>query len=95
MTQSIILATGQAAATSTDVVVAAGEVVTIGLFTGGVAAPSGAEIIVAIATPGQDQFVAKLTNTSPTTVLSGPGTFKAKRGDITEFGVDVGVFTES
>ena len=94
MAQTTILAAGQTAATSTDVVVAAGTVATIGLFTASGPVPCGVEIGVRIATPGEDNFVAKLTQANQVTVISGPGTFRAYRRNIAAYGVNVGVFVE-
>lgn len=95
MAQSTILAAGQTAATSTDVVVAAGTFVSIGLFTTSGPVPSGVEIDVRADTPGQDNFVCKLTQANQLTALAGPGTFRAYRRNISAFGVDVGVYTEA
>ena len=95
MAQSTILAAGQTAATSTDVVLAPGAVATIGLFTSAGPVPSGVEIDVRIDTPGEDNFAAKLTQANQVTVLTGPGTFRAYRRDISAFGVNVGVYTEA
>ena len=94
MSQNTILAAGQTAATSSNVVVAPGAVVTIGLFTSSGPVPSGVEIDVRMDTPGDDNFVAKLTQANQTTVISGPGTFRAYRRSIAAYGVNVGVYTE-
>ncbi len=94
MAQTTILSAAQTAATSTDVTVTAGSVVTIGIFASG-AIPSSVEIDVRQDTPSGDNFVAKLTAANQSTVLSGPGTFRAYRRDITATGVDVGVFSET
>jgi hypothetical protein len=95
MPQTTILAAGQTAATSTNVVVAAGDVVSVGLFTAAGAVPSGVEIDIRMATPGEDNFVAKLTQANQTTAISGPGTFRAYRKNIAAQGVNVGVYVES
>lgn len=94
MPQTTILAAAQTAGTSTDVTVAAGSVVTIGIFAA-TAIPSIVEIDVRQDTPSGDNFVAKLTHANQTTVLSGPGTFRAYRRNIAAGGVNVGVFTET
>lgn len=94
MAQATILASAQTAATSTDVVVAAGSQVTIGIFATG-AIPAGVQVSVAVDTPGDDANATVLNNTRPNTVISGPGTFRAYRPDISAYGVNVGVFTES
>lgn len=95
MAQTTILAAGQTAATSTDVVVAAGSTVTIGIFTSSGPVPAGVEIDVRIDTPGADNFAAKLTHANQVTVISGPGTFRAYRRNIAAYGVNVGVYTEN
>lgn len=95
MAQTTILAAAQTAATSSDVTVAAGSVLTIGLFTSSGPVPSGVEIDVRIDTPGADNFVAKLTHANQATVLTGPGTFRAYRRNIAAYGVNVGVYTEN
>lgn len=85
--------TGAVAATSADVVVAAGASVTIGIFTADAAGIPGNEgVQVFIDTPGVDQYEVSLTGVRPTRVISGPGTFRAKRGVTT---VSLGVFTET
>ena len=95
MAQTTILAAGTTVATSTDVVVAAGSTVSISIFTDNAAGlPGNHSVTVWMDTPSAvDVFVAELTGGSPATVVSGPGTFRAKRG----FGLstNVGVFTES
>ena len=93
MTQATILASGTGAATSSDITLVSGESKTVGLFaTGNV--PPGLEFPVMLDTPGDDVLVASLSWRNPATVLSGPGTFRIKRQDISAAGVSVGVFTE-
>jgi len=94
MAQTTILAANTTPATSSDVVVAAGGVATIGLFASGTI-PSGVQVSVRIDSPGDDQPAAVLNLWNPVTVLAGPGTFRAVRPDISSYGVSVGVYTES
>lgn len=94
MAQNTILASAQTSATSTDVVVAAGDSVTIGLFATG-SIPAGVQVSVRVDTPGDDANATVLNNITPNAVISGPGTFRAVRPDITAYGVNVGVFTET
>jgi len=94
MAQATILASAQTAATSTDIVVAAGSVATIGIFATG-AIPAGVQVSVRVDTPGDDASAGVLNNITPNVVLSGPGTFRAVRPDISSYGVPVGVFTEA
>lgn len=93
MAQATILAAAQTAATSSDVTVAAGSVLTVGIFaTGDI--PTGVEIGVYIDTPGSDLIADVLNFVRPAKVISGPGTFRVVRPNITNYGKDVGVFTE-
>lgn len=94
MAQSTILAAGITAATSTDVAVAAGASVTVGIFAAGAGAlPSSVQFRVYVDTPGADRVAAKLTQASPVTVVAGPCTFRVRRPAYT--GTAFGVFTES
>lgn len=93
MTQTTVLAAGNTEATSTDIVVAAGAQVTVGLFSASGVLPYGVRFIVYQDTPGGDQFVARLEENARTTVLSGPGTYRVKRPAYT--GTAFGVFTEA
>lgn len=80
MAQSTILAAATTAATSTDVVVAAGAVVTVGIYSdAAVDLPLGVMFDVMQDTPGADNLAARLHQASRTAVLSGPGTFRVKR----------------
>lgn len=75
-------------------VVAAGANATIGLFATG-AIPSDVQIGIYVDTPGDDDLIATLSALKPATVIAGPGTFRAVRGVISQYGTSVGVFTES
>lgn len=88
-----ILAAGNTAATSTDIVVAAGAVVTVGIFSAAAGElPAGIAFRIAQKTPGVDNEQIKLTNSFRSTTLVGPGTFRVKRPAYT--GTAFGVFTE-
>lgn len=94
MAQNTVLAAGNTEATSSDIVVAAGETVTVGIFPSSAGfLPSSVSFGVYIDTPGNDRVVDRLTHTYPATVLSGPGTFRVKRPAYT--GDAFGVFTET
>lgn len=94
MAQATILAAGNTAATSTDIVVAAGESVTVGIFAASAAqVPTDAAFIVEQDTPGADNIVARLGQQQRATVLAGPGTYRVSRAAYT--GTAFGVFTES
>ncbi len=93
MAQTTILASGTSAATSSDIVLAQNETRTVGIFsTGSIPAYFGFDVM--IDTPGDDRKVDELSNNRPAVVLSGPGTFRVKRPDISAGGVSAGVFTE-
>lgn len=90
MTQSTILASGNTDATSTDVVLAAGESCTLGLFSATPGAQVTQLVKVVMATPGADNFVARLSSENMQVQVSGPGTFRVVRkaqAGATSFGV--------
>lgn len=90
MAQTTVLASGTTAATSSDIVVAAGASKTVGIF--GAAALAGlGSLKVMLDTPGADIEVTRLTRSQPVVVLSGPGTFRVVRA---LSAVAVGVFVE-
>jgi len=99
MAQSTILAAGNSAATSTDIAVAAGATVTVGIFSAaGNPLPVNVQFTVWIDTPGADQRVTSLglstgADTVVATQLSGPGTFRVTRPAYT--GEAYGVFLEA
>lgn len=95
MAQNTVLAAAQTAATSSDIVVAAGSVVTVGLFSTSGSIPPGFECLIDQDSPGGDIYVGKLSHSCRQTVLSGPGTFRVRRPLITSIGVNIGVFTET
>lgn len=98
MAQSTILAAGITGATSTDIVVAAGAVVTVGMFCAEIDKPVNYSEIIATKfeimqdTPGADNLIFTLNYAKPSTVLSGPGTYRVKR--IAYVGKPFGVFLE-
>lgn len=92
MTQATILAAAATAATSTDVTVAAGAVVTVGLFVAAGQVEDAMEASLMIDTPGTDVLYAKLSGANPVTVLSGPCTARVFRPASAR---SFGVFTET
>lgn len=93
MTQTTILAVGLAASTSTDIVVAAGAAVTVGVFTDSVLTTAfGAIFTVMQDTPGLDIELAQLSP-GRSIQLVGPGTFRVTRTVST--GKPYGVFLEA
>lgn len=94
MTQTTVLEPAATAAASTDIVVAAGAVVTVGIYAAtAVALPVGVHFDVKQDTPGADNHAARLSNTARTTVLTGPGTFRVSRPAYT--GPAFGAFVEA
>lgn len=93
MPQQTILPAGSTAATSSDVVVAAGGSVTLGIFSSG-AIPSGAAFRVFVKTPGADMEIAHLSKSRPVLSLLGPATYRVRRATLSG-GASVGVFSET
>lgn len=89
MTQSTILASGTTAATSTNVVVSAGAIVTVGIFsTDPGASLAGRGCNVFQVTPGATNLIGYLDETCRSVQLNGPGTFNVSRPVLaTAFGV--------
>lgn len=99
MTQTTALAAAQTAATSSDITVAAGAVVTVALFTDradGVIPTAGLEYWLYLDTVSADNKIVDLGKCKGySTAISSPGTYRVKRPDISAYGVNVGVDTES
>ena len=95
MAQNTILAAGTSAETSTPVPVAAGAVVSLGIFVASGELPRGAWFDVLMDTPGADLDVSTLTYENPVTTVSGPGTFRVARRTVGREGTAVGVFSEA
>lgn len=95
MTQTTVLAAAQTAATSSDVIVAPGIPVTVGIFADTGNIPAAVIVDLCIDTPGADNLVYKFTAQSPTVSISGAGTYRAYRRDISALGVNVGVYKET
>lgn len=88
-----ILAPDNTAATSTDVVLAAGETATLGVYSAADGQLAGTmRFLVLMATPGADNVVAELTNHNRAITVAGPGTFRVKR--LASDGTAFGVFSE-
>lgn len=80
MTQSTILASGTTAAPSTDVVVAAGAVVKVAIFSADPGASmAGNACAVVDVTPGAPNWVGDLNQSQRSMHLNGPGTFRVVR----------------
>ena len=95
MAQTTILAAGTSAAVSSDVVVAPGSVVSIGIFA---ATPIPPDVVLYVKqdTPiAADNVIAKLTHTDRAISISSPGTYRVKRGDIAAGGISVGAYLEA
>lgn len=93
MAQSTILAPGLTAATSTDIVLAAGESCAVGAYSTVLYETPSAPLHVFMDTPGADNLIATLTAGSMQVQLQGPGTFRVQRFVLT--GTPFGVFKES
>lgn len=94
MAQSTILAAGNTSATSTDVVVAAGSSVKVGIFaTNNWKLPREALFNVCEDTPGADNIIATLRDKEREFVIAGPGTYRVTRNAYT--GRAFGVFLET
>lgn len=91
MAQSTILAAGMTAATSTDVILAAGATAAIGAFAAG-ALPKLLRLLVMMDTPDGDVQVGVLTDEDPVAMLTGPGTYRVLRPAQVSA---VGVFSET
>ncbi|MEN6303633.1 MAG: hypothetical protein ABFD96_12965 [Armatimonadia bacterium] len=94
MAQSTVLAAAQTAGQSSDITVAVGSVVSIGLFAT-VDIPSTVRCAVFMKGPSGAQFVGALTGNNPQMAVSGPGTFYVSRPSLASIGVNVGVYTEA
>lgn len=95
MAQSTILAAGTSVATSSDVSVAAGAVVSLGIFVSSGEISREARCEVLMDTPGADLVLSTLTREHPATTVSGPGTFRVARRAAGREGIAVGVFSET
>jgi hypothetical protein len=94
MTQSTILAAGNTSATSTDVVVAAGAHVHIGIFgVAGTYLPAGFDMAVMMDTPNGDLVYNRLDDGRQQIHVIGPGTWRVVRAAYT--GSAFGVFLEA
>lgn len=90
-----ILAPAATTANSSDVVVAAGAVVTIGLYVASGDIPQMASLDVLQKTPGGDVPIWRLDRAGPSQVISGPGTYYVKRVPSAAWAQDVGVYSET
>jgi hypothetical protein len=93
MAQTTILSAGTNNTYSSDITLAQGETRTVGIFSAS-AIPEHIGFQILIDTPQKDMVVGSLCKTTPALVISGPGTFRVMRPDISNAGVDVGVYTE-
>lgn len=95
MAQTTILAAGTSAAVSSNVVVASGNVVSIGIFAD-TPIPAGVVLYVKQDTPSaSDNVVAKLSNNFRAISISSPGTYRVSRNNILAQGVSVGAYLEN
>jgi hypothetical protein len=91
MAQTTILASGTTAAASTDIVVSAGSVVKVAIFStnpGASLAGRGFEIFDV--TPAAENLIGYLDEANRSTLLAGPGTYRVRRPVLaTAFGVSL------
>jgi hypothetical protein len=78
MAQSTILALGQTRTTSTDVIIAAGATVTVGMYTDTVL-PREAKSIIYISTPSKQNILGILDLATPQRAVVGPATIRIER----------------
>ena len=94
MPQSTVLAAGITAATSSDIVVAAGATVTVGIFSAVAGQmPGWLAFTIDQVTPGASNSIGSLDGTRRQIVLAGPGTFRVNRPAYTQ--TAFGVFIET
>lgn len=94
MAQSTILAANTTGATSTDVVVAAGAHVVIGIFgASGTTLQSDVSFNLMVDTPDEDNVYARLNAGQEQVHIIGPGTYRVVRPAYT--GAAFGVFLET
>lgn len=80
MAATSILQPGITEATSSDIVVAAGAVATVGIYCATKSAmPTGVHFDILQLTPGAPNAVGQLAGNSRATSLMGPGTFRVRR----------------
>jgi hypothetical protein len=92
MAQNTVSAASVNTATSSDITVAAGAKVTVGIFAASGSLHERSFARVYQDTPGGDNKIGELTNSSPTFVLDKPGTFRVIKDGA---GSSYGVFTET
>lgn len=95
MAQTTVLSEGTNDATSTDIAVAPGASVIVGIFSADPAAilPIDARFEILQATPGVDNVIGILKYDQKSCVISGPGTFRVRRRAYA--GGSFGVFLET
>lgn len=94
MARTTVLATGNSAADSSDIVVAQGQSVTVSIYQDVIGPyPGDVKFTVSQVTPGLVNSVALLTNFPRQVVVVGPGTFRVSRP--TYVGTPFGAFTEN
>jgi len=93
MTAVSILAPGNIAAISSEIVVSAGAVAMVGIYSASdESAPVGVQFEIKQATPGARNIVGRLYQASRSTALLGPGTFIVSRPEYK--GAPFGVFAD-
>lgn len=80
MTQTIILALGTEAATSSIFTVGSGEAVKVGIYSGqaGAVLPIDTSFVIEEVTPGAPNFVGYLNSITRSCSISAPGTYRVR-----------------
>lgn len=92
MAMTTILAAGTTNATSSDVVVAVGSTVNIGMFRTSGTIPGSYQMQLVMVTPGVDLLIATLDANNPATQVGGPGTYRVIRNASSD---SVGAFSQA
>ena len=80
MAQTTILASGTTAATSTDIVLAAGATAVVGIFSVNPGATLNDNALAVMhVTPGALNYIGALDQTNRSMLINGPGTFRVVR----------------
>lgn len=95
MAQSTILAAGTSAATSSTVTVAAGTVISLGIFADSPIPPNVVFYVKQDTPATTNNVIAKLSHNFRVIAISSPGVYSVTRADISAEGVDVGVYVDA
>lgn len=94
MAQAVNLAVGATGATGSDITVASGAFVSVGIYRDAGELNAGARATIFQDTPGADVQIGILDENNPVQVVVGPGTFRVTRVSNSN-AENYGIFTES